>query len=58
METDRIPGEKKELIESTLQRFLDDLDGPADLQMAIQHGRCQMVYKIISDDLDGIKIFI
>jgi hypothetical protein len=41
------------IVESSLQRFLDDLDGPADLQMALQHGRCQMVYKIVSDDLDG-----
>jgi hypothetical protein len=38
---------------TSLKKFLDYLDDPADIQLAIMHGRCQRAYKILTNDLEG-----
>jgi hypothetical protein len=35
------------------KNFEDQLDKPADLNLAIMHGRCQKAYKILTSDLGG-----
>jgi hypothetical protein len=48
--------EQNDLLNSNINKFLDYLDDPADLEKASMHGRCQKAYKIMSPELEGIFV--